>query len=356
MASLLCVMFFFSGAAGLLFETLWFRVAAIALGNSLWASNIVLGSFMAGLAVGNAVAARHGRRLRSPLRLYAAIEAIVGVVGVAVVLLLPASSPTLGRLFTHLGAQGWVVNLLRVSVAFSLMLVPSTAMGLTLPLLAKALSDLDVNFGRVLGRLYGWNTLGAMAGALAGELWLIGSLGLRGTALVAGALNLAVAGGALALLRRRNEAPATIPAVRDPARASGPRAWRLLAAASLAGATLLALEVVWFRFLQLFVYGSSFIFAAMLAVILLGIGVGGVVAAWWLGRDPGAHRFAPLVALAAALVVEVCYVVFDPHVGASRQVFTTDDIAGAFSLFLRLMLPASFLSGLLFTLLGAADA
>ena len=110
MASLLCVMFFFSGAAGLLFETLWFRVAGVALGNSMWASNIVLASFMAGLAVGNAIAARHGRLLRQPLRLYAVIEAIVGVVGVAVVFLLPPCSPVLGRLFSHLGAHsalGW---------------------------------------------------------------------------------------------------------------------------------------------------------------------------------------------------------------------------------------------------------
>jgi predicted membrane-bound spermidine synthase len=357
-------MFFFSGAAGLLFETLWFRVAGVALGNGLWASNIVLGSFMAGLAVGNAIAAGRSRLLRHPVRLYAVTETIVGVVGVAVVFLLPASSPVLGRIFTHLVSRAWLVNLLRVSVAFSLMLVPATAMGLTLPLLAKALTRFDVNFGRVLGRLYGWNTLGAMTGALGGELWLIGRLGLRGTALVAGALNLAVAAAALTLAKRLNASLTTDSDVREGTPPTGPRAgralWtpaltRLLTAAFLAGATLLALEVVWFRFLQLFVYGTSFIFAAMLAVILLGIGGGGFIAARWLGRDSRAHRFAPLVALAAGLAVELCYATFDPHVGVSGLVFTTDDIGGALSLFLRLMLPTSVLSGVLFTLLGAAQ-
>ena len=348
-------MFFVSGAAGLLFETLWFRVAGVALGNGLWASNIVLGSFMAGLAVGNAIAARQSRLLRYPVGLYAITEAIVAVVGVAVVFLLPASSPVLGRIFTHLVSRGWLVNLLRLSVAFSLMLVPATAMGLTLPLLAKALTRVDVNFGRVLGRLYGWNTLGAMAGALGGELWLIGRLGLRGTAVVAGALNLTAAAAALTLAKRLNERATAAPVVRNPTPPMGPRSWRLLAAAFLAGATLLALEVVWFRFLQLFVYGTSFIFAAMLAVILLGIGVGGIAGAGWLGRDPRAHRFTPLVALGAGLAVELCYATFDPHVGVSGLVFTTDDIGGALSLFLRLMLPTSVLSGLLFTLLGAAQ-
>ena len=104
-----CVTFFFSGAAGLLFETLWFRVAGLTLGNSLWASNIVLASFMAGLAVGNAIAARPRRLLRHPLRLYAVAEAVVGVVGVAIVFLLPALSPVMGRLLrgSSSGRAGW---------------------------------------------------------------------------------------------------------------------------------------------------------------------------------------------------------------------------------------------------------
>ena len=94
----------------------------------------------------------------------------------------------------------------------------------------------------------------------------------------------------------------------------------------MAGATLLALEVVWFRFLQLFVYGTNLIFATMLAVVLLGIGAGAVIAARWLGRDPQAHRAAPLIALAAGGAVEICYTLFDPHIGG--LVFTTDNIVG----------------------------
>jgi len=352
MALLLCVIFFFSGAAGVLFETLWFRVVGLTLGNSFWAANIVLASFMAGLAAGNAIAARYGKRLPRPLQLYAVIEGIVGLTGVAIVVLLPPLSPTLGRLFTHALAQAWLVNLLRLAVAFCLMFVPATAMGLTLPLLAKALVRRDVNFGRVLGRLYGWNTLGGMAGALCGELWLIGWLGQRGTALAAGALNLAAAAVALFLVRYVDQSVTAAPEPLS-ARTISVRSWRLLAAAFLAGATLLALEAVWFRFLQLFVFGTSFIFAAMLAAILLGIGAGGVIAALWLGRYPRAQRFAPLVALAAGIAVELSYAAFDPRVGGAA--YTTGNSLAALSLFLRLMLPTSLLSGVLFTLLGAAQ-
>ena len=74
MTALLCALFFLSGSAALLFEALWFRQAGLAFGNGVWASSIVLASFMAGLALGNALAARYGTRLRLPLRIYAALE------------------------------------------------------------------------------------------------------------------------------------------------------------------------------------------------------------------------------------------------------------------------------------------
>ena len=356
MLPLLSVAFFFSGAAGVLFETLWFRVMGLTLGNGFWAANIVLATFMAGLAAGSAIAARYGKRVRRPLRFFALTEVVVGLTGLAIVVLLPQVSPTLGRLFTGLLAQARLVNLLRLAVAFAVMVVPATAMGLTLPILTKAVAGDRVEFGGVLGRLYGWNTLGGVAGALCGELWLIGWLGQSGTAVAAGALNLSAAALAVSLAKPfdgagSEAAPEAAPEVAG-GRPRGARSRRLLAAAFLSGATLLTLEIVWFRFLQLFVYGTSFIFAAMLASVLFGIGAGGVIAARWLGRDPQAQRFAPLVALAAAIAVEVTYAVFEPRVDGAA--YTTGNSAGAFSLFLRLMLPASILSGMLFTMLGAA--
>ena len=74
MTGYLCAVFFLSGAAALLFETLWFRQTHLALGNGFWASSIVLASYMAGLALGNGLAARFGPRPRRPLLTYAALE------------------------------------------------------------------------------------------------------------------------------------------------------------------------------------------------------------------------------------------------------------------------------------------
>lgn len=95
MTARLCGAFLLSGAAALLFETLWFRLSGLALGNSVWASTAVLASFMAGLALGNLVAARRGERVRRSLRLYAALEAGVAL-GLGLVLGLPGLAEGLG--------------------------------------------------------------------------------------------------------------------------------------------------------------------------------------------------------------------------------------------------------------------
>jgi hypothetical protein len=89
--------------------------------------------------------------------------------------------------------------------------------------------------------------------------------------------------------------------------------WRPLAAVFLSGGILLALEVVWFRFLELFVWNSGASFALMLAVVLAGIGIGGRGAGFWLRARPEADRFAGPVALLAGTVAVLGYEVSLPH-------------------------------------------
>src|SRR5437016_7170053 len=98
-AAALSVVFFLSGAASLLFETLWFRLSGLVVGNSAWASAIVLASFMAGLAIGNLISTPLGRRFDRPLRLYAALEIATGVCGLLLVFVLPHLPGVLAPLF-----------------------------------------------------------------------------------------------------------------------------------------------------------------------------------------------------------------------------------------------------------------
>jgi predicted membrane-bound spermidine synthase len=345
----LCALFFVSGAAALLFETLWFRQTGLLLGNSVWTSALVTAGFMGGLALGNLVVARRAWRWRRPLRVYAGLELAVAASGTALVLGLPVLIPVLAPVLARLG-EAALLDAARLVGGFLLLVVPSSAMGATLPVLARSLGAHDANFGRVLGRLYGWNTLGAVTGALLGEAWLIGALGVRGTACAAAALDVIAAAGGLFLDSRLPDlqsAPAPTTA--------GPldrRASRIVASTLLAGGLLLALEVVWFRFLLLFVVATSAMFAAMLAAVLLGIGLGGLAASAWLARGREEERHAPVVALAAGVAVVATYAGLDAVMRARDGLVSSWE--GALALSLWLMLPACLASGTLFTLLGRA--
>ena len=338
--------FFFSGAAALMFETLWFRLCGMTLGNTVWASSFVLAAFMGGLALGNGIAARVGHRFVRPLRAYAAIECIVAASGLGLLFLLPMLTPLLAPVFARLAGNAITLNATRLSVAYFLMLLPTTAMGMTLPLLTTALALTDERFGRVLGRLYGWNTLGAVLGAIMGETVFIARMGIRGTGVVAA---LACAIAASIAFRLDSRAPDVVARKADRVRTSAAilRIALLGGAAFLAGGLLLALEVIWFRFLQFFVFGSSTAFAIMLAAVLAGIALGGLAGGFWLGRDDLAFRWSPLVAVLSGFVVASTYWAFTPDSrlpSAARELLTVA----------RLVLPASFFSGLLFTLLGRA--
>jgi predicted membrane-bound spermidine synthase len=350
---MLCGIALLSGCAALLFETLWFRVAGLAFGNGVWASSIVLAAFMAGLAGGNLLAARLADRLARPIRFYAGLELAIGASGAALVLLLPSLTGFLAPLFRLLRDSPWLLNLMRLVISFALMVLPALAMGATLPVLVKALSVSDRRFGRVLGRLYGWNTLGAVAGSLLGEALLIGWLGIRGTAFSAAAINTAAALACLALARGA-EAPRArraTPAAERPRLSSAGA--RLLLAAFLAGGVFLGLEVVWFRFLSLFVYGTSLVFAAMLAVVLVGISLGGLAASRWLRGGRSVSTLLPGLALLPACLVLACYAGFSAVFRVALVPGTAAaSIPHVIFLSAPLMLPVAFLSGLLFTAIG----
>jgi spermidine synthase len=354
---LLLAIFFLSGASGLIFETLWFHQSGIALGNSVWASSLVLAGFMAGMALGNLAVARVGDRMPRPVAVYAALEVAIAAFGVALVFVLPELGWLLAPVFGGLEGNAWLLNTLRLATAFLLLLAPSTAMGATLPLLTKAVSARNPNFGRVFGSLYGWNTLGAVGGALTAEFVMIGAMGVRAAALSAGAINLIVAGIAACIAIRgaatAHGDPEPILGSRDPqsneARSLTPHSVGLLAVAFLSGFTLLALEIVWFRFLQLFIANTSASFSIMLAVVLGGIGLGGILGSLWLRWRPEHHGFASIVAFSAGIFAITTYSRFST--APNTWTAAASDIV---ALAVPLMLPVALLSGVLFPLLGAA--
>jgi predicted membrane-bound spermidine synthase len=353
MAAAVGFLFFLSGAAALLFETLWFRLATLLFGSSLWASSLVLASFMAGLAIGSALVGRRGNQIRSPIRWYAVLEVAGAVLGLGLVLLFPVLPSLLAPLFQALLDQPAVLHLVRLVIGTILLILPAAAMGATLPILVKGLCRGSETFGGALGMLYGLNTLGAVVGALAGEFVLIEHLGIRGTALVAALVDLAAAAGALWVARSLTPGP--IAAKQERAPAAPAMSWsarRLLLAAALAGAILLALEVVWFRVLLLRGTGTSRVFASMLAVVLASMAVGSAMASLWLRWRPSSQRIIATVALLGGVSIIGCYGLYASSLFASNLADYTHSPGAMLTRAALLMGVVSMLSGMLFPLIG----
>ena len=345
--------FFLSGAAGLMFQVVWLYRCGLVLGSSLPAVTVVLSAFMAGVGAGSAAAARAGDRVAHPIRAYITLELLVAITGIAVSVLLSHVGAVVGRV-THLTTSAATLNAARLAIAFGLLIVPAGAMGATLPLLVSVLAKRGAAFGPALGRLYGWNTLGAVVGVIGAEVLFIGAAGVTGTACAAAGLNLCAALLAGSIRSADADEIPNAGHQQDEQRAGTPQdrgavRWLLLSTA-VAGGALLGLEVVWFRFLSMYVLVTTLATSVMLAAVLSGIGVGGIVGAIWLGRGRNAATWLAVLACATGLSVIGSFTLFS-FVTQGTQV-------GAWTSVLwfacELTVITSLLSGALFTLTGDA--
>ncbi len=347
---LAALVFFLSGCAALTFETVWFHVASTVLGSSVHSAASVLAAFMAGLALGNAGLAWLGRHVRRPFRWYIAIELIIAITGITSIYLLPALSALASNALAAATEQPGSLTALRFGLAFAVFLLPAVAMGATLPVVQKALHHLDTSFSASIGRLYGWNTVGAVVGVLATEFLLVQTLGIRLTGWFAGGLNLAAALAVLLFLRAGPEQRFEVPApIRGQVRL-GPL-WIYLSATFLAGFILLALEMVWFRYILLTQLGTSTVFAVMLAIVLAGLAIGGLLATRCNTAGPRLERWLTLLPMLSAAGVVAGYLMFQWVTLRQPALLLTSQYRFALPA-LGLMLPVSILSGMLFPFWG----
>ncbi len=347
--AIVSLILFLSGCSALLFQTLWLRLSGLAFGNSVWSTALILSSFMAGLALGSAIAATNRFPRARPLRVYAGLEMIVAAFGCTLVFGLPLLGEWMRPAFQAFWDHQQFLNLLRFIVSFLILLIPTTAMGLTLPVLLEDPLLKRHEFGRNIGLLYGANTLGAMAGALLGEIYLIQRCGLLGTGWTAAGVGCGAA--AMAWMFAGAEA---VPVGKAPPRfrfrlSLGRKPpWRLLFVSTGAGAVLLGLEVIWVRFLRLYVASTSTAFSIMLAVVLAGIGLGSIGGSLIPRRLLPRRQLLPLLLVLAASATLLSYLFFPvperpPNVPTFDRAFALQ--VGLLSL--ALMFPIAFLSGAL---------
>ncbi|HZU04549.1 MAG TPA: fused MFS/spermidine synthase [Chloroflexota bacterium] len=280
---LLAILFFASGASGLVYQVLWLRLLALVFGVTVWAVSTVLASFMAGLALGSLVAGRLVDRARSPLLWYGVAEGLTGLAALATPAALDLLVHVYTRLYPALPQELGVLTAVRFVLSFGVLLVPTTLMGATLPLVVKSSLLQAEGLGQSVSLLYATNTAGAVAGTLLAGFVLVGGVGLEASFRLAAALNLLVGlvaiSGALALQRQRGEAlaPPGVPPVaphRAPAALPARSRGLILLVFTLSGFASLALEVIWFRTLVLYFDATTYAFTIMLGTVLLGIAVG----------------------------------------------------------------------------------
>jgi len=304
---MLGVCFLVSGATSLLLEVAWSKELSYVLGNTLYAVSTVVAAFMAGLGIGSVLAGRHAERFANPIRTYAVLQLAIAACGIGLVHVLRGTDPLFAALYRALAAAPGAFLLARFAVVFLLLLVPTTLMGMTLPVIVGAFSRRERTYDDLAGLLYGVNTVGAVAGTLLGGFLILPGLGLWKSCLLAGLLDGAVALIAILLARRVgtiSDVRAAGDARRDRARPgwTGTQ-WWIASLYGISGLVALLLEVAWFRLLSLTLGPSVYAFAAMLGVYLAGVGLGSAIFASPVARArrPGLQIMAGLESLLGAV-------------------------------------------------------
>ena len=284
----LSIVFVFSGAAGLVYESIWTRYLGLFVGHGAYAQVLVLVIFLGGMSLGALAVGRRAERVREPLVWYAAIELAVGLLGLvfhdSFVWVTQAAYdtvfPALGPGPMHVVAK-WVIA--------SLLILPqSVLLGATFPLMtAGALRRVPRHAGRTVALLYCANSLGAAAGVLLAGFVLIAIAGLPGTLLAAAMVNIVIAGAVFVASRRGDLAGAGEAASPMPSAASGtaprvgaglPTRQRLLLAVSFGTAVASFIyEIGWIRMLSLVLGSATHSFELMLSAFILGLAIGALI-------------------------------------------------------------------------------
>ncbi len=281
-ALLYSILFFLSGATGLVYELLWVRVLYQSFGSTIQSVTTVVAAYMGGLGLGAWLFGRITDRSPRPAALYGKLEIAIGVFGIISPLVLGLAHwiylGTAGAL--ALGSAASVA--LRFGLAALVLLIPTTLMGGTLPVLTRALMGDDRGLLKPsLGRLYGLNTLGAMIGTALAGFVLIELVGVRASLWTTAAINLAIGAAAIVLGREQSLAdPGRKPGEGQGLPTSRDHLHNLaLALLALTAFASLLDEIAWTRVLIMVVGGSTYAFTLILLVFLLGIGLGSIIVA-----------------------------------------------------------------------------
>jgi spermidine synthase len=274
---LVCVLFFASGSAGLVYEVAWKHLFSVVFGNTTYAVSVVISVFMGGLALGSFVFGGLADRARRHLLVFALLQLGIGLSALAVPVALDRAEGLYGAVF-RATESGAFLTAVQVVVSGAILLPATFLMGGTLPVLSRYMASRRGQVGPAVGLLYGLNTLGAAAGAFVTGFFLIKAFGTQATIELAVGTNAALAAAFFAMhfLAGPAAARAPEPAAEPEGDALSRAHLRLLlAAVAVSGFVAFSYEVLWTRLLSIRFNSTIYGFSIMLTTFLLGLGLGG---------------------------------------------------------------------------------
>jgi spermidine synthase len=270
---LLVLLFIGSGAAALIYEVVWFQLLSLIVGSSAVSMAVILGTFMGGMCLGSLYLPKYVSAREHPLRVYAKLELGIAVAGAVIFYLLP----WIGGLYTAIGGGGMVGVVVRALFCTLFLLPPTLMMGATLPAIARWVQTTPSGVSW-LGFFYGGNIFGAVAGAVLAGFYLLRVHDMQFATWAAIVINVVVAGAAL-LLSGRTSYTAVAEGTATTSLTARPAARVVYFVIALSGMTALAAEGVWTRLVTLMIGGTVYTFSMILAVMLVGLGIGSTVGA-----------------------------------------------------------------------------
>jgi spermidine synthase len=346
--------FFISGATGLIYEVVWTRLLTLVMGNTHYSIATVLTTFMGGLALGSYVGGRVIDRYFNPLALYAVLEAAIGMYCLAIPSLIDWAFPLFKSIYLNADSSYAAASFYRFLVCAIILIIPTSFMGATLPVLSKFVSKKSEFVGRDVGTLYAINTFGAVFGAATSAFVFMRLLGLNATIGLAAAFNIGIAAVIFFIFRPpliRSQENVQI----SKATESGPIPWKegfIFLGFGISGFCALVYQLTWNRILSLLLGSSVYAFSLILAIFILGLALGTVFFARWMTRFKDLVKVFGLLQIGIGLSALIALPFFGEIPFVNRWVYQNWDIdftvvqgANFLIIFSLLFAPTFFMGG-----------
>ncbi|MDP7249131.1 MAG: fused MFS/spermidine synthase [Planctomycetota bacterium] len=277
--------FFVSGFCGLVYQIVWVRLIGYVFGNSVFATATVLAAFMGGLAVGSFLGGKVADQREDRIRWYGILEIIIGVYCLVLPFMLDVATPLFSRVYQSHEGSSFGLIFLRAIISGGILLIPTSCMGATLPLLLRHFVQSQEDLGRTIGIVYAINTFGAVGGCTLTGFLLIPELGVSTTTFIAAAANILVGVTAILFLDNRHRRETAASGGSEEDRFTDTEARACLFAFGLSGFVAMIYEVALARAFSLLLGSSTYAFTLMVSAFILGIGLGSILLTKWVKQE-----------------------------------------------------------------------